>query len=107
MIGKVAIAASGKNYLITDVDEELQVVSGIDITVNGDFEEVVEHFTEDEPPRILCDIRDILDYQKIGNELVKLIHRESEAKDALEDTKSLDPESEDDLLEESNETMSI
>ena len=61
--------------------------------------------TESEP-KVMCSLMDILDYSKIADQTIKLIHRESDEKEAKEDsTKSLGPIEEDE--EQKDESLTL
>ena len=92
MIGKAALTEKeGQLFVITSIDtktEETPIYHGFKMTPAKRDEKVKET-----KPRILCDIQDLLDYQKVGSETLKLINREAEERMAKEDAE-VKPENE-------------
>jgi hypothetical protein len=101
MIGQVALTKKkGELFLITDRDDAAGHVDGIMLT-QAEFSMPVRE-TE---PRVLCDLKDVLSYQKVGDEVLKLIRRESEETESLKDTKSLESIDDTGPFTDENETV--
>jgi hypothetical protein len=88
MVGKIALTQKeGKAFVIWDEypDGDKTYYGGIFLTPGDRGAMAME-----ENPRVLGDLQDLIDYQKLGDATRKLIIKEAEIRENEEPTKSLD-----------------